>query len=266
MLPLFSKTVPTTADQLSRALSEGFRRLGIQPSSIKAEGGIWPQIESVVIDLSGATATRTTKLPEVGESLPDTVSLAHTRILGDPVRIESVPVHFDAKVQNATAGFSRSGNDSLILTLERAESGTLEMKVARTELEKGLHQAAIEAAAGHGVDIKSTELEWESLDPRSFTFRLSVRAKAFIMSTTVKVRGRVEIDDTLAVRVSELRVEGEGVLAGMVEGFVKPHLAKIEGNPFALGSPVAGGLRVRDLSVACGETLLVQATFSAAAV
>ncbi len=266
MLPLFSETVPSVPDQLASALSEGFRQLGIQPASIKAEGGTWPLIDSLLIDLSGAQATRATKLPEPGESLEGNVSIAHTEILGDPVRVESVPVHFAAEVRGATARFSRSRSDSMILVLERAESGTLELKAARTELEKGLHQAAIEAAAGHGVEIKSTELEWESLDPRSFTFRLLVRAKAFIMSTTVKVRGRVAIDEDLGVRVSELRAEGEGVLAGMVEGFLKPHLSKVEGQVFALGALVAGGLQVQDLSIACGETLLVRANFSRAEV
>jgi len=79
------------------------------------------------------------------------------------------------------------------------------------------------------------------------------------------VRGRVDLDDALNARISGLAAEGEGMLSSIVESGLRPHLAKLEKEKLALGSLVAGGLRVSDVSISAGATVRLHATFAGAA-
>ena len=107
-------------------------------------------------------------------------------------------------------------------------------------------------------------LEISAPTPRTLDVRIAVMAKVFIMTTTVKVRGRVELDDQLNARLTGLVAEGEGMVAGMVESALRPRLAEIEKRMWALGTLVAAGLRVRDAAVCVDDALRLHATLAGA--
>jgi hypothetical protein len=173
-------------------------------------------------------------------------------------------VHLRVRLAGATTEFTRDGQGALALALARAAGGEVDLHIFHADLEAGLHAMAAALAKKQGVEVKSTRLDIAAPTSRTLELQVTVTAKAFIMTTTVKIRGKVELDEELNVRFSGLAAEGEGMMGGMVEGALRPRLASFEGRTFALGAFVAGGLRVRDAAVRVDDALRLHATLAGA--
>ena len=264
MLPLAGSTPPTTADEFARALADGLRAAGLAPRAVEADGGAWPEVARLVVDLTGAEVTRATRLPVVSERVGAGVKVAEVELRASPGRFEKTPIHLSMRLAGVVADFERTADGALALALASAAGGELTAHISLTDLEAALHALAVALGAKQGVEAKTTRLEIEAPTPRSLVFRAAVTAKVFIMTTTVKVRGRVDLDEQLNARVSGLVAEGEGMMAGMVESALRPRLAKIEAQTFALGAFVTAGLHVSDATVSVDDAMHLHATLGGA--
>jgi len=265
MLPLAGRAVPADRQSFTEALRAGFKALGLEPRAVEATGDDWPCLAHLTLDLTGAEASRALRPPGGMEKTGEKMTIGQFSLLAQPLLIEKTPLQIDARFSAAEAEFMRDREGALFLSLLSAGSGELDVTIAHSDLERALHSAAAEAAAKHGAEVKSATLELETPTPRSLVFRAAVTAKVFIMKTTVRVRGRVDLDETLSARIFGLAAEGEGMLASIVESGLRPHLAKVEGEKFALGGLVAGGLRVSDVSISAGPLIQLHASFADAA-
>ncbi|MEO6567935.1 MAG: hypothetical protein ABIO94_04165 [Opitutaceae bacterium] len=264
MLPLSGPEQPVDHSSLSEALRSGFQAHGLEPKVVTAVGGRWPKITSLAIDLTGAEASRALRPPRKSEKTGEHLEIETFEFRAHPLSIEKIPVIIDAHFNAAEAEFAQDGKGVRFLQLRSARSGEVDVTITHADLEKALLTVAAEAASKHGAEVKSARLEIETPTPRTLVFRAAVTAKVFIMKTTVRVRGRIDLDDALNAQVSELVAEGEGMLSSIVESGLRPHLAKLEREKLALGSLVAGGLRVSDVAISAGATLRLHATFAGA--
>jgi len=262
MLPLAGAALPTDSTSLALALANGFRLHGLEPRQIRASGDAWPNVEQLTIDLTGAEASRALRPPEHPRPSGGEIAITSFELRAEPIYLEKIPVRILAAFSSAQAAFSQAANGALFLRLLQAASGEVETSVTHAEMERGLLALASEAAAKHGAEVKSTHLELETPTPRTLVFRAAVTAKVFIMKTTVRVRGRIDLDDALNARLSGLAADGDGMLASIVQGSLRPHLARLESQTFALGALVAGGLRVSDVSISAGPVVRLHATFA----
>lgn len=265
MLPLAGRAIPADHASLAEALRSGFRSYGVNPRDAQVTGGAWPHVAEIAIDLTGGEATRALRAPSECEKTGAHLEIDTFNLQAHPLHIENTPVTIDAHFSGAKAAFVRDKKGALFLRLERAQSGKVDVAIVHADLEKALQRVASEAAGKHGAEVKSATLELETPSRRTLLFRAAITAKVFIMKTTVRVRGRVDFDEALNARISGLAAEGEGMLSSLVESGLRPHFAKLEQEPFAIGSLVAGGLRVSDVSVSAGATLRLNATFTSAA-
>jgi hypothetical protein len=260
MLPLASSSAPSDLTELARALDDGLRGRGLIPRKVAATGGVWPRMERLTVDLGGAEASRATRLPTANRTGGPRLQADVVEVVATPVHFEGTPVNVRLHLEDATAEIGQDSEGAFVLTPVQAARGELAMDVSRAALEAGLHTAIAALASQKGADIKSTRLEFDAPTPRRLNFRLSVTAKVFIMTTTVNVHGRIDLDDQLNARISELKAEGEGMMAGMIEGALRPQFARLEQKPIALGALIAAGLRVSDLAVSCDDSLRLRAT------
>ena len=88
-----------------------------------------------------------------------------------------------------------------------------------------------------------------------------MKAKKLFLTTTVTLRGKLKIDDTLNASVSDLTVTGEGVLGEMAAGMIRPKLQEIDGKSYPLTALSLGQVRLHDLQIQTGETIRVTAAF-----
>lgn len=265
VLPLAGTSIPADPNALARALGEGLHARGLTAREVQATGSAWPRLDRLTIDLTGAQASRALRLPMVHKPAGKGITIGEFKLHAAPLLVQQVPVDVRSWLSEAAARFSLDDTGALFLTLERAAAGELEVSVAHAALERGLHALAQELAAKQGADVKSTKLELETPTPRALVFRVAVTAKVMIMKATVHLRGRADLDDQLNARLSQLSAQGEGMFSALIESGLRPHLARLENQTFALGGLVAGGLRVNELAISAGETVRLHATLASSA-
>jgi hypothetical protein len=77
----------------------------------------------------------------------------------------------------------------------------------------------------------------------------------------VTFAGRVDVDDRLVARLSELDVAGEGMMVALAVNMVRGRVTALEGKEFPLTAFALGGVRLRDVQLQVGDELTVTAAF-----
>ncbi len=145
-----------------------------------------------------------------------------------------------------------------------ATSGNVSVEATREALESFLHSFAVGAAKKQGFEVKKTRLDCTQEGPRAVSFRAEGTAKVFVMSASLALTGKLAIDDELNAKLSNLALDGDGMILKLAGSYAKPHLDKLEGRAFPLMAFTAGGLRLHDVELTAGNSLRVQAKFGAA--
>jgi hypothetical protein len=149
----------------------------------------------------------------------------------------------------------------IVLVLHKAAEGRVEASVAKSDLEALIAEVAKAEAGKHGVSIDNVQLFLRSQSPRSLAGEIRLRAKKLFLSASLRITGQLDLDEELNARISGLDCVGEGAIAGVACGVLKPHLQKLNGREFPLMSLPLGEVRLRDVRVAVGEKLSVTAEF-----
>jgi hypothetical protein len=259
MLPLAAETLPSTTTDLTAALQRGFEGHGLSPRKIVAQGGDFPHIAELRIDLTGSKIGK--------ENLPGAVAgdglgltIDQFALFGEPVYFLNTPlnVRIDAeKAKMVIAGTPQAGS----LKLETAEAGTVAVSTTVEALEELLLSVVSEAAEKQGVAVKGTKLTLHQEGPRAITFRAEVTAKVFIMSATLAVTGRLDVDAAFNARLSSLALDGDPMVTGLAGSFLRPRLQQLEGRTFPLLAFSPGGMKLRDIEMSVKPDLRLQARF-----
>ena len=111
--------------------------------------------------------------------------------------------------------------------------------------------------------IQSAQITWRTDNPRTLSAEVLIKAKkGFFPTATLRVKGQLKIDDSLTATLSNLSVEGEGIVGGIGAGLIRPKLMKAEGMTRSLLAWPLDALRITDMKlVASAEALSVEATF-----
>jgi len=133
------------------------------------------------------------------------------------------------------------------------------------DLESTVHHVVAALATERGVTVKGTRLTLQAVAARLLDFEVACEVRAMVVSTTLKVRGRVEIGDDLCARFSALAVEGEGMIAGLAKAALEPRLATLRERVYPLADFKFPGLVVRDVAVSVGEMVRLTVSLASAA-
>ena len=136
------------------------------------------------------------------------------------------------------------------------------LKTSRRDLEATIQAIISAIAQERGVTVKESKLELTAPTSRLLDFRLTLGVKAMIVSAEVAARGKAEIGEDLAARITAIEVEGEGMIANMARGALEPQLAKIRGRAFPIAELKIPGLRVSDVAVAVADDVELVVTLA----
>lgn len=269
MFPLAGKDFPTSADQLctaiQNALAEVFS-LAKKGSAITVRGGQWPHLKQVKVDLSGAQIKTLEPPPPPkpkGERQPG-VTVGWLDITGDPIRYEKSELGLSLEAREVAFDFAHDAAGNAMLVLKDAADGNVDVKIGKDDLQSLLLAAAGAAAKQQGVTIQELQINLTSQGPRSIGADVKVKAKKLMMSGTVSIRGKADIDDELVASLSDLSCTGEGVIGGMAAAFLQAKLKQLQGRRFPLMTFSLGDVSLRDLNVSTSNGLRVTAQFGSA--
>lgn len=266
MFPLKTTTFPSSADELARLLNESLRDLfRVQADPVAIQAASYPHLEQLHVSLDGARVLgRPPSIPALpGETSPalevDSLAINASPLAAGPAAID---LSLSARAVSIHQGVNSAG--AVVLLLHSATDGAITIMASPSDIEAAIAEVARTEAGKHGVTIDSVQLTLRSNGSRSLAAEVSLRAKKLFLSASIQLTGQLDLDEELNARISGLDCTGDGALAGIACGMLKPHLQKMEGRVFPLMSLPLGEVHLRDVRIAVADKLSVTAAFGSA--
>lgn len=266
MFPLNTATLPATAADLARAINDSLRTVfTVARDPVEIRDLSYPHLAALEVSLDGA------RLPERPPAIPSldtkpapalTVGVFNAGGRAMSVGPATIDFALAAKGVELYQAADRAGQ--IVLVLHNAAEGHVEASVSKADIEKLIAEIASTEAGKHAVNIDSVRLSLRSQSPRSLSADVALRAKKLFLSASLRITGQLDLDEELNARVSGLDCVGDGAMAAVACGVLKPHLQKLNGRVFPLMSLPLGEARLRDVRLAVGEKLAVTAEFGRA--
>ena len=262
MLPLAGPQFPASSEELAAALRAGFHARDLPAREVRATGE-WPHLAALDIDLTGAPFSRATPLPKAGAAAQPGVWIDQLTISAAPCYFEKTPARLDLRASKAECGFARDASGAAFLALLRTSAGTLALEVQRADLESALKTFAASFLEKQGAQVKSAQLELLDRGPQSLGFRVEITAKAFVMTARVVITGQLDLDDQLNLRIRNLATSGDGMIASIASGFLRPRFVEIESRTIPLAAYSFAGVALHGVRLSGGDSLRIEAQFGA---
>lgn len=266
IFPLADDGLPRTGGQLAEAMLGGWKgvfTLRDPDRAVYMQGGRYPAIDSLNVDLSGAVA----KTRHNAAKIPDPVqtsqrlAVAHFNMVAEPlvnqhgrinVRVVGRDVRFD--LQHDKAG-------KPILMMCDARDGMLQIDTTKPDLQKIALAMAREMAGAHAIGVRSLSLDLKSLGPRSLNASLHLSTLVGFVPAGLRFTARVDIDDQMNARISHLTCDGDEVLGPLIVGLIRPSLDRYEGKTRPLLSFPSDNVKLKDVRITAGEHIELMARF-----
>ena len=198
-------------------------------------------------------------------AIPSPLDVDSLKIEASALSIGPAAIDLSLAANAVSLRQAKDSQGNVLLLLHNAADGHIEISTSTSDLESLIAEVATSEAAKHGVTIDSVQLILRSKSSRSLAAEVRLRAKKLFLTASMKITGQLDLDEELNARVSGLDCTGDGAIASVACGVLKPHLQKIDGREFPLMSLPLGEVRLRDVQLAVGDKLSVTAEFGSAA-
>ena len=264
MFPLSCKAFPPDAEALRKALEESLRGV-LTPATpmVTLEEKSYPQLAAIRVLLDGADAGERPppRPPRPVGVIEPALQVEHFEISGRPILVQRAKVELFCTARQLEVGQSRDKQGNVLLILQDAAEGRLELAVGLADLEALVLTGAKMEAEKQGVTVESVRIELRSRSERALDVVVQVRAKKLFLSATVQIRGSVAIDEQLNAQLFGLECAGEGTLGTLACGFIVPHLQRFNGREFSLMALSLGEIKLRVVRIAADRELRITAEF-----
>ena len=264
MFPLSCKAFPPDAEALRTALEESLRRV-LTPATpmVTLEEKSYPHLATIRVSLDGADAGERPppRPPQAVGMIEPALRVEHFEMSGRPILVQRAKVELSCSARDLQLGQSRDKEGNVLLILQDAAEGRLELAVGLANLEALVLAGAKMEAKKQGVTVDSVRIELRSRSERALDVVAQVRARKLFLSATVQISGSVAIDEQLNAQLFGLKCVGEGTLGTLACGFIAPHLQRFNGREFSLMALPLGEIKLRDIRIAAHRELRVTAEF-----
>ncbi|HEV2292681.1 MAG TPA: hypothetical protein VGR35_02430 [Tepidisphaeraceae bacterium] len=265
MFPLAGKNFPTSSDELATSIEEALGEVFAMPkrSGVTVDGAKFPALKTVKINLTGATISAKEPPPKpkpTGKRQPG-VRVEKLEVTGQPIQYEQTKLNLKVAGSGLAFDFARDKKGKPLLVLAEAEDGKVEAKISRKDIETLLTEAAGLAAKQQGIRIQDLDLDLEQEGPRSVAAEVRVKAKKLMMSGTIVITGKLEIDDELNATVLDLNCTGEGMVGALAAGVVQAKMRPYNGMTIPLMTFSLGDVALRDLKIKVKDSVEISAAF-----
>jgi hypothetical protein len=266
VFPLAGKDFPESADELVAAIADALAQVLTLPkkdSAVTAEGGKFPSIKKLKINLNNAevSAAEPPPKPMPTGKRQRGLQVDQLEVIGKPINYEQNKLELELKASGVVLDFARDKKGQPLLVLADAKEGHVQAKMSKADIESLARAAAEMAAKSQGIRIEGLDLTLTSEGKRSLAADVRVKAKKMMVSGVIRITGRVDIDDELNATVTKLDAEGEGMIGSMASGLVKSKLKPYEGKVFPLMTFSLGDVTLRDLNIDVKTDVKVNAEF-----
>jgi hypothetical protein len=262
MFPLPCKALPPDADALRAALEESLRQV-LTPVTpiVTLEEKSYPQLASICVSLDGANVGDRPRPPQPVGMIEPALRVEHFEMHGRPIVVQGARMELSCSARELQLGQSRDKEGNVLLILQDAAEGRLEVAIGLADLEALVLARAKTEAEKQGVTVESVRIELRPRSEQALDVVVRVRAKKLFLNATVQIMGSAAIDEQLNARLFGLECAGEGPLGTLACGFIAPHLQRCNGREVSLMSLPLGEIKLRGVRIAAGRELRITAEF-----
>ncbi|MDQ6765757.1 MAG: hypothetical protein M3Z22_06620 [Verrucomicrobiota bacterium] len=265
MFPLHTKTFPASASAFEELLNASLREvLTLRGDAVTVRGAQFPLIDEIAIELIGATLRPNPPKPRpsVAPGKP-ALEVKRLTIRGENVPIGPAKANLALAANGVRLGSGLDANSEIVLNLDAAADGSVEISATKSDIESAIAEFAKREAEKQGVSIEDVRLTLRESGARAVEAEAVVRARKLFFTAVVRIAASLRIDDEMNATLSGVQCHGEGAIGSMACSFLEPHLAKVNGRTLSLMGLALGGIRLRDVRLAAGDTISVRAEFGA---
>jgi hypothetical protein len=266
VFPLFTKSLPGSADELAERLNDSLQRvffLPAQPATVRAAK--YPDIEELLISLDGARLRANPPPPVVANSdQGPALRVERLTMGGRGIQIEGAAVDVSINAAGVRLNAGAAADGGIVLLLHNATTGRVEVTAGKHDLEALIAQVAKREAAKQGVTVDDVRLNLQQRGARSLSAEVQLRARKLFVSASIQITAQLDIDEQLNAQFSGLRCDGSGAIATFACGILGAHLQRLNGRRFSLMALPLGEIRLRDVRLAIGNEISVSADFAGA--
>jgi hypothetical protein len=263
MFPLFTAAFPSSAADLERLLNESLQHIFVTESGpVVVRDHSYPHLAAINISLDGARlrADPTRRSVRSGETSP-ALEVDRLVLSASPLSLGPAAIDLALSARDVQLGQAKDSNGEILLSIESAANGHAAISATPAGLEALITKLAQDQGNKHGITIDQVQLKLRQESEHSLAAEVRLRARRLFLSTSLKVTGQLDLDDQLNLKISGLKCTGDGGIATLACGILKPHLEKIDGREFPLMSLPLGEIRLRAVRLAAGEKISVTAEF-----
>ena len=129
------------------------------------------------------------------------------------------------------------------------------------DVERLLLAAAKKGAGRYGLSVDGTRLRLSVEDGRTIRVHLKLSTRIGFVPAGLHFRARMDIDDNLNGRLSELSCTGDQALGPLISGLIQPFIKKYNGTTRPLMNFPATDIRLRGVEIVADRTIRVSAAF-----
>src|SRR2546423_13378412 len=136
--------IPETPEALAQAIEAGLRSFVSRPDKmVVVRGGETSALDSIAVDLSGATIDHHHRPPPLdsSEAIP-AMAVHHIYVSGEPISILGGDFSFQFEASNVELYQKVQPEGKLLLTMHRAQEGSIRFEISRTAAERMIMKGA----------------------------------------------------------------------------------------------------------------------------
>jgi hypothetical protein len=263
MFPLSTANFPPNAADLARALNDSLRALfTVAQEPVTIRDLSYPHLAELDLSLDGAELRgRPPGPPSLATAPAPALTVDSFSAGGRGMSVGPAAIDFSLTATGVELHRASDQAGQIVLVLHTAAAGRVEASASKADLEALIAEVAKVEAGKQGVSVDAVQLSLRSQSPRSLGAEVRLRAKKLFLSASLRITAQLDLDEELNARLSGLDCTGDGAIAAVACGVLKPHLQKLNGREFPLMSLPIGEVRLRDVRLAVGEKLSVTAEF-----
>ena len=267
MFPLNTATLPSTAEALECVLNESLRQLfDVTSDPVAIREASYPRLAELDISLDGARLrVPPPPIPSLSTSPAPAFQIDSFNVHASALSVGPCSVDLSLTARAVDLHQANDSRGNVVLLFHNAANGRLEISASPSDLEALIEEVARTEAAKHGVTIDRVQLTLRTKTSRSLAAEVRLRAKKLFLTASIRIAGQLDLDEKLNARISGLDCTGDGAIAAVACGVLKPHLQKIDGREFPLMSLPLGEIRLRDVQISVSDKLSVTAEFGSLA-
>jgi hypothetical protein len=267
MFPLYQKNLPASSDELAAVLEASLRRaLTVSQHIVALRGKTYPNLEEIAINLDNAKLRMDVAHPRLPKTKGnEAINAERLSLTARPLLVGAASLNLTINASDVALHKSRNEDGEIFLLLHRAANGRIAISISQEDLETLSSDIATTEAAKQGVVVEEVHLTLTSSSARSFGIEVRLRARKLFLRASIRIAGRLELDEQLVARISNLTCTGEGAIATLACNVLNPYLRKLDGREFPLMALPLGEVQLRDVKLDTADGIKVIADFGATA-